>query len=530
MSVQLVGKPKASGNGVSATLANVLLRIVLLLAIDGFALWFALNAFAEGFLPLGIVIAVVTAGVNYIILARDMYPLRWMVPGLILMAMFAIWPILLTVFVAFTNYGDGHLLTKPQSIEQIAKEMYLPEGGSAYSWTGFKNEAGDYALWLQNEAGESFLAYPGQPLIPAVDAEGLGELDGNGIPASVADYERLNALLVAADQNIPQIQFGSEVDGVQIRSAREAAQLQPRYIYDSATDTITDQETGIEFRAVEGDWQSQSGQKIAPGFRANVGVGNFQRFFDSPALRGPLLRIITWNFAFAFLSVFMTFALGLGIAYIYNDKTLPGRKIIQSVLLIPYTIPSLITIIIWRGMFNNEVGVINRTLESLVGISPAWTVDPWLAKAAILIVNLWLGYPYFMLICSGALQAIPDNLYEAATIDGATAWQKFREITLPMLLVAVGPLLVASFTYNFNNFNLIFLFIEGGPPIANSATRAGHTDILISYVYNFAFASGRAKEYGLGSAITIVIFIIVAVITLLQFRYTQMWEEIGENV
>lgn len=230
------------------------------------------------------------------------------------------------------------------------------------------------------------------------------------------------------------------------------------------------------------------------------------------------------------MSVFLTFSLGLGIAYIFNDRTLPGRKIIQSFLLIPYTVPSLITIIIWRGMFNNDVGVINRTLESLFGIAPAWTVDASLAKLAILIVNLWLGYPYFMLICSGALQAIPSDLYEAAEVDGANAFQRFFQITLPLLLVAVGPLLLASFTYNFNNFNLIFLFIEGGPPIAGSPTRAGHTDILISYVYNLAFAGGRTKEYGLGAAITILIFFIVAAITLFQFRYTKMWEEVGEGV
>jgi ABC-type sugar transport system permease subunit len=199
-------------------------------------------------------------------------------------------------------------------------------------------------------------------------------------------------------------------------------------------------------------------------------------------------------------------------------------------LLIPYTIPSLITILIWRGMFNNEVGVINRTLTDLFGIAPAWTVDPTLAKIAILIVNLWLGYPYFFLICSGALQAIPKDLYAAAQVDGANAWQRFSKITLPLLLVAVGPLLVASFTFNFNNFNIIFLFIEGGPPIAGSPTRAGHTDILISYVYNLAFAAGRGKEYGLGAAITIIIFFVVAIITLFQFRYTKMWEEVGENV
>ena len=530
MAVQNLNMPRSKKSEPSATLTNVVLRIVLLLAIDGFLIWFALNAFAEGFLPLGIVVVLVGAFVNYVILVNDMYPLRWMLLGLILMAMFAIWPILLTIFVAFTNYGDGHLLSKTQSIELLEKERYLPEGGAAYSWTGYRNDAGEYALWLQNAAGESFLAFPGQPLIPAAEAEGIGELDESGIPTSIEGFNKLNALQVASDQTISQVQFGSEEDGVRIRSAREAAQLQSRYSYNEDQDIIVDLQTEIEYSPVDGIWTAVNRDELPFGFQSSVGFSNFTRFFESPALRGPLLRIITWNFVFAFFSVFSTFALGLGIAYIFNDRSLPGRKIIQSLLLIPYTIPSLITIIIWRGMFNNQLGVINRTLSDLFGIAPAWFVDPTLAKIAILIVNLWLGYPYFMLICSGALQAIPEDLYEAARVDGANAWQRFFKITLPLLLVSVGPLLVASFVYNFNNFNLIYLFIEGGPPIANSATRAGHTDILISYVYNFAFASGRAKEYGLGSAITIVIFIIVAVITLFQFRYTRMWEEVGEGV
>ena len=138
----------------SSTLFNVVARIVLLLAIDGFAIWFTLQAFAQGFAPLGVIVALVTAGLNYIILAKDMYPLRWMAIGLVVMVMFAIWPIILTVFVAFTNYGDGHLLTKAQSIEQLQKTKYLPEGGAAYAWTGYKNEAGEYVLFLQSAEGE----------------------------------------------------------------------------------------------------------------------------------------------------------------------------------------------------------------------------------------------------------------------------------------------------------------------------------------------------------------------------------------
>jgi maltose/maltodextrin transport system permease protein len=136
-----------------------------------------------------------------------------------------------------------------------------------------------------------------------------------------------------------------------------------------------------------------------------------------------------------------------------------------------------------------------------------------------------------MLITSGALQSIPGDLYEAATVDGASGWKRFSKITLPLLLVAVGPLLIASYIFNFNNFGIIYLFIGGGPPILGASTQAGYTDILISYVYNLAFASGgRGVQYGLASAITLILFIIVGSITLLQYRFTNMWEEVSENV
>jgi len=181
-------------------------------------------------------------------------------------------------------------------------------------------------------------------------------------------------------------------------------------------------------------------------------------------------------------------------------------------------------------MLNPELGVIDRTLEGLFGWAPPWFTDQWWAKIAILLINLWLSYPYFMLICSGSLQSIPEDYYAAAQVDGANSWQQFWRITLPLLLVAVGPLLIASFVFNFNNFNLIYIFNAGRPPMAGTPTPAGHTDILISYVYNLAFTASRGVDYGFAAAITIVIFFIVGTITLLQFRYTRTWEEVSENV
>jgi ABC-type sugar transport system permease subunit len=199
-------------------------------------------------------------------------------------------------------------------------------------------------------------------------------------------------------------------------------------------------------------------------------------------------------------------------------------------LIIPYTIPGFISILIWVGLFNPHLGVISLSLEEWFGWSPAWFSDPFWAKVGILIVNLWLGYPYMMLVSSGALQSIPHEILEAARVDGANSWQCFWKITMPLLLMSVGPLLISSFAMNFNNFTVIYLYNSGGPPIPGTSTPAGYTDILISYTYRLAFASGRGSDYGYASAITIIIFIVVAAITLFNFRFTRVWEEVSENV
>ncbi len=526
-----VPEPKGSSKG-STTLVGIVIRLVILALIDGFTIWFILNLLQDQSVILAAAVGVVTLFTNVVILRNDAFPIRWMLVGLILMAMFSVYPILFTVNISLTNFGFGHLLTKVQSIEQIEKVKYLPEGAGEYTWTAYRSDDGKFAVWLQGPDEIALLALPDQELIIVNPGEmGVGELDADGIPENIAGYERLNRLTVVRYINeLGELSFGQGDRIAQIQSLDGAAELVQKYIYDSETDTFTDQITGKVYTPVEGVFTAADGEQLKPGYRVYVGLQNFANFFSSPAVTGPLVRIVTWNFVFAFLSVITTFFLGLSIALIFNDQSLPGRKIILTLLLIPYTIPSLITIMVWRGMLNPEFGIINRLMEDLIGWSPAWFTDPYWAKAAILMVNLWLGYPYFMLVCSGALQAIPTDIYGAAEVDGANTWQRFWRITLPLLLVAVGPLLVASFIFNFNNFNVIFLFIQGGPPIAGAATNAGHTDILISYVYNLAFAGGRGAQYGFAAAITMVVFVFVAIMTLLQFRYTKMWEEVGENV
>lgn len=510
-----------------------LIRLILILAFDVGAIWFIQNALSLGFTWLAIVLIFITVMLNVIFLLPRAYPLRWMAIGLGFMVLLTIYPMLFTIYIAFTNYGDGHLLTKEQAIPIIEKQRFLAEEGATFSWTAYRAEDGHYALWLVDPAGNTFVGRQGEEILPAQPGDpGIGPADSRGIPESIEGYSRLNALRAASDKQLTEIIFGVE-DGiaVQIVSPSQAAAYQQRFRYDPELDAMLDLSNGDVYNNVKGTFTTYQGKTIRPGFREEIGLENFVNFATSPALRGPLVTILVWNFIFPAVSVLSTFSLGLTIAIMYNDKDFPFKKIIRTLLLVPYTIPSVVTILIWRGMLNPEFGIINRMLNDTIGFAPLWTVDYMWARTAILLVNLWLGFPYMMLITSGALQSIPSDLYEAATIDGAGGWQRFTSITLPLLLVAVGPLLIASFIFNFNNFGLIYLFIAGGPPIPGASTQAGYTDILISYVYKLAFESGgRGVQYGLAAAISFLLFFIVGTVTLLQFRFTKMWEEVSENV
>jgi arabinogalactan oligomer / maltooligosaccharide transport system permease protein len=515
---------------------STILRIALLVVVDIALIWFIAQLISNGFFVIALVLIIIVIFNTYVFLAPKAYPLRWMAVGLSALLLFAIFPIIYTTYVAFTNYGDGHLLTKVQALEQIQRELYLPEEGRAFEWIAYRSAEGEYLLWIKDAAGNTNLARQTDAdeedhILEVIPGEyGIGELDEEGAPVAIEGFTRLNRIQAATDTTLTQIKFGDPEKTIQVRSPSEAAELLPRYLYNEEEDTFTDQITGIVYFERQGTYTSQQGRTLTPGFRASVGFENFERFVTNPALRGPLAIILSWNFAFAFLSVFLTFALGLAISILYGDPNFPGKKILRSLLIIPYTIPSLITILIWRGILNENIGIVNAVLRDLINFAPNWTTNQWWAKAAVLIVNLWLGYPYFMLVTSGALQSIPSDIYEAAEVDGARGWNKFWNITLPLLLVAVGPLLIASFIFNFNNFNLIYVFIQGGPPIPGASTRAGYTDILISYVYNLAFEGGRGVNYGFASAISIVIFIFIALMALAQFKFTNMWEEVSENV
>jgi arabinogalactan oligomer/maltooligosaccharide transport system permease protein len=171
-------------------------------------------------------------------------------------------------------------------------------------------------------------------------------------------------------------------------------------------------------------------------------------------------------------------------------------------------------------MFNTDFGLVNR----LFGLHVDWLGQPWTARMTLILINMWLGFPYMFLVATGALQAIPRELTEASSIDGASPWQGFRRVTLPLLLVALSPLLISSFAYNFNNFNAVQFVTKGGPYPPDNAS-SGATDILITYTYRLAFG-GSGAQFGFAAAISTIIFAIVATMSIVVFRRTRALEEV----
>ena len=510
------------------TVTGSLLRILGLIIFDAFALFFIYLLLSDGYWPLAGIIGFITLLMNYIFLAPNAYPMRWMSPGLAFMLLISVYPILFTIYISFTNFGASNLLPKVQAIEVLGQRTFLPETGATLRYTVFQNEeTGEYALWLIG-ADASFFATTTEEF--TAEEIGAGALDADGVPTSIPGWRALTrAETVRNITAISATSFGLEESAVSLTGRLgEAAQLQQRFVYDEAQDAIIDRRDNVTFFAdgETGFFTSEDGTRLTPGFQVNIGLQNYQRFLTDPSFRGPLLRIFAWNVTFALLSVLFSFGLGLMIAIVFG-RTMPGQRVIKSLLIIPFAVPQVITLLVWRGILNPLAGVVPNMLQSIFNQPVGWPpffADPTWVKVALILINVWLAYPYFMLISSGALQAIPTDMYEAADIDGAGAWEQFRSLTLPLLLVAVGPLLISSFTVNFNSFNVIYLFNSGGPPMVGTALPAGHSDILISYVYNLAFGRGLAL-YGYASAITIMIFFMMVLVTIFQHRRMATWEE-----
>ncbi|GAB5603037.1 ABC transporter permease subunit [Thermus sp. FJN-A] len=255
-----------------------------------------------------------------------------------------------------------------------------------------------------------------------------------------------------------------------------------------------------------------------------VGLRNFA-FILSQASKA-LLPVFAWNVVFAASTVLLNALVGLVLGLVLNNRALKLRNFYRTVLIVSWALPGVITVQVWVALLNYNFGAINRLL-GVLGIYPIpWLNDPDWAKVAVFLVNLWLGFPYMMTATLGALSTIPDELYEAAKVDGATPWQALLGITLPLLEKPMVPILLSSFAFNFNNFYIIYLLTAGGPAQEGRLATAQATDILISWAYKTAFSAEGQSAYGLGAAISLLIFAITVAISLVNFRVTGALREV----
>jgi maltose/maltodextrin transport system permease protein len=280
--------------------------------------------------------------------------------------------------------------------------------------------------------------------------------------------------------------------------------------------------TGTVFKANNnsGYFEDAQGNRQQPGFSVGVGLGNYAKVLGNEAIRGPFVQIFIWTVMFSAITVFLAASLGMTLAVLLNWPALKGRVVYRTLLFLPYAVPGFISILVFKGLFNQNFGEINMILNGLLGIKPAWFADPLLARVMLIIVNVWLGYAYFMILCSGMLQTISSDLYEASAIAGAGPLTNFFKITLPQVIGPLMPLMISAFAFNFNNFVLIALLTDGRPDYLNSTIPAGTNDILVSYTYRIAFKDAGA-DFGLAAAISVMIFAMVALMALAQIRLSK---------
>lgn len=503
----------------------MLLKILLLGIVDAVAVYAAFVLFAnQEWLVLAVVIAV-TAVVNYIYFSRRRVPAKYLTPGIIFLVVFQVFALVYTGYIGFTNYGTGHNGSKPQAVSALlASAQERVEDSPVYP-VQIVEQAGVYGLLVTDpDTGDALLGTNDEPL-REVDAQfdgGSATATGGWRTLPLAEVFSLSSELEKLS-----VPFSDDPNDGSLRTPD--GQSGYLYIsqleYDAAADTITDTRNGVIYSDTGiGAFTADDGEQLLPGWQVNVGFDNFVRAVTDASIRGPLISVTVWTFVFAIVSVASTFFLGLLMALVFNNTRMRFRNTYRIIMILPYAFPAFLSALVWAGMMNESFGFINQVL--LGGAEIPWLTDPTLAKVSILIVNLWLGFPYMFLVCMGALQGIPEDVNEAAVMDGANPWQIFRRIKLPLLLVTVTPLLISSFAFNFNNFNLIYMLTKGGPRFTDVSIPVGHTDILISMVYKVAF-TGQTRDYGLASAFTILIFIVVATISIVSFRKTKALEELN---
>jgi arabinogalactan oligomer/maltooligosaccharide transport system permease protein len=499
---------------------GLVVKLVVLSMMNALVGWAIIVLFTQGrgWWALSVVGVLLIFDGIYLVPNRFL-PAKFIAPGSFFLIAYLIIPIFFTINTAFQKYSTGHVLSRTESIATNIEQNTIA-GDRFFQMTPALDAANQLVLVLIDDTtGDAFIGR----------ADGLEQIDSSTI--TVDDYgsilppdqfrlltpdELASIDTILADFVIPVS------EGVTIRSEGLSTALEVRQglEYDAVTDVLVATDTGAIYSDNgHGSFVDENGEELNVGWRTYVGWENFGTVLRNPLVRAPFVRAFIWTIVFASSTVLISFAIGLFLAKLIDKPKFRFKRIYRSLLVVPYAVPGFLSLLVFRGLLNDDFGLINRLLPFNV----PWLFDPFWAKMSVIMVSVWLTTPYFMLVCMGALQAIPIELVEAARVDGAGRWQVFRQVTLPLLLVVVTPLLVASFAFNFNNFNIVYL-LTGGGPATDDQSVAGATDILISYTYKLAFESGKGQDYGLASAISIYIFFIVAAISASGFMRSKALE------
>ena len=455
-----------------------------------------------------------TAGV-YVSLSRGGFAWRYLFPGIAGMLVFIAFPLVYTAQIGFTNYSSTHLLNESRVREYLLEQHdAVEEQVLGYSLHASGAEF-RLALMAAGEPAARWVSPPlalraGKPLrvdVTAADAATPADA-ALPLPELIKHRDALaNLVLVLPDKT-----------ELHYLGLREFGPVKPQWTA-NPDDSLTRTADGAVFKPNRdtGFFESTTGEVLQPGFKAFIGVGNYARMLFDAEFRGPFLAIFTWTVVFSALTVFFATAIGMLFAVMLNWEGMKFRTTYRTLLFLPYAVPGFISILVFKGLFNQNFGEINAILDALFGVKPAWFADPLLAKTMLVIVNVWLGYPYVMILCSGLLKAIPADLYEASALAGASPATNFFKITAPLIIKPLAPLLVSAFAFNFNNFVLIALLTDGRPDFLSTKLPAGQTDILVSYTYRIAFRDS-GSDFGLAAAISTLIFFLVAALSLINLR------------
>ena len=480
------------------------------------ALYFVFVVYATGQAAWAAGLLVLFTAGFYVYLSRGGFAWRYLFPGIAGMLVFIAFPLVYTAQIGFTNYSSTHLLSESRVREYLLEQHDAVEDQVlAYS---VHASGAEYRVVLKAE-GEAAPRWVSPPLALRAGKELRVDVAAADTATAPTDAALpLPELIKHRDALAKLVLVLPDKTELHYLGLREFGPIKPQWRQEAdGSLTRTADNTVFKPNRETGFFETAAGETLQPGFKAFIGVGNYARMLFDAEFRGPFLSIFTWTVVFSALTVFFATAIGMLFAVMLNWEGMRFRTTYRTLLFLPYAVPGFISILVFKGLFNQNFGEINAILDALFGVKPAWFADPFLAKTMLLIVNVWLGYPYIMILCSGLLKAIPADLYEASALAGASPATNFFKITAPLIIKPLAPLLVSAFAFNFNNFVLIALLTDGRPDFLSTKLPAGQTDILVSYTYRIAFRDS-GSDFGLAAAISTLIFFLVAALSLINLR------------